>query len=156
MNTLTEVLNEKKRVKSLIIKQYKLPKTTRAVILNRLQNAEISDFLARACEEIGVFFTQDIEEALLDGVDICVSDDITVSQSKTHLLAKGIVPVFPEKSEYTLEEFNPMKFSGNAFLFAEARPFLIFEKICRALENANYAGDRRMLVKNLLETLTPA
>jgi len=46
----------------------------------------------------------------------------------------------PRKNAYgtKLGEFDPMKFTGNAFLFETNNPYLVFEKICRYLENTRY------------------
>jgi hypothetical protein len=45
-----------------------------------------------------------------------------------------------------------MKFEGNAFLFATADKYLIFEKLIRYLENIRYAGDKRTLLGNVEKT----
>jgi hypothetical protein len=62
-----------------------------------------------------------------------------------------IVPIVPKMDEYAdvFSEFDPMKFTGNAFIFQTVNQFQMFEKLIRALENMRYAGDKRMLLENV-------
>lgn len=45
-----------------------------------------------------------------------------------------------------------MQFEGNAFIYETLETFPLFEKIIRAFENMRYAGDRRVLLKNVIQT----
>lgn len=147
---LSEYIQHKKAIKKQLFSAYSIPKNSRAVILNAIENTEIADFIDRACAEIGVTCLREVSPEHLWGVDACISD---MAESAWSRIAEYlIVPIFPEKSMDIFAEFNPMKFEGNAFLFVENKPFHLFEKICRFLENGQYAGDRRMLLKNLLAT----
>ena len=154
MRELSEVIKEKKVAKTKILKQYNFPKNSRAVILNLISDENLKNFVTNACEEIGVAVIDSLEtfdKDLIIGADAIVSEKIEKDSEFDEILQAAVTPIFPIESEYDLEEFNPMKFEGNAFLFHENKPFQIFEKICRMLENLNYVGDRRMLIKNLLE-----
>lgn len=154
MRELSEVIKEKKVAKTKILKQYNFPKNSRAVILNLISDENLKNFVTSACEEIGVSVIESLEnfdKNLLIGADAVVSEKIEKNSEFEEIFEQAVTPIFPSASHYDFEEFNPMKFEGNAFLFHENKPFQIFEKICRMLENLNYVGDRRMLIKNLLE-----
>jgi hypothetical protein len=70
------------------------------------------------------------------------------------LVQATVVPILPIKNNFAtnFSEFDPMKFSGNAFLFEQTDIYHIFEKLIRFLENIRYAGDRRTLMENLKKT----
>ena len=149
MRELSEVIKEKKVTKTKILKQYNFPKNSRAVILNLISDENLKNFVTSACEEIGASVIESLEN--FDKNLLIVSEKIEKNSEFEEIFEQAVTPIFPSASHYDFEEFNPMKFEGNAFLFHENKPFQIFEKICRMLENLNYVGDRRMLIKNLLE-----
>lgn len=70
------------------------------------------------------------------------------------LVQAGVTPILPKKNAFgsNFSEFDPMKFTGNAFLFESTESYHILEKLVRYLENVRYPGDRRTLLKNLEKT----
>ena len=145
--------NFKEEKRAHIFRTLSLPKTTRAILVISFADKEIENFLLHACEAIGVKVLTDFSSDTLDGADAVVSDgrDIDIKQLLPHVL----VPIVPEDfgSKHGLSEFNPMKFEGNAFLFADSKnTFQIFEKIIRFLENIRYPGDKRTLLQNITKT----
>lgn len=157
MTELTEIINLKKEHKKNFLKFFPAHKKSRAIILNYVRNPELKAKIDEACSAIGVFvlygneITEDISpEVYFGAIDACVSDNSSKNEELDILFLEKIVPILPSNTEYKLKEFNPMKFEGEAFLFADANFYLIFEKICRFLENSQYAGDRRTMIKNLI------
>lgn len=67
------------------------------------------------------------------------------------LIQSGVIPILPKKNPFVTNftEFDPMKFTGNSFLFETIESYHIFEKMVRYLENVRYAGDKSTLMKNL-------
>lgn len=151
MLELSEIIKKKKTTNAKILKEHSADKATRAVIFNAIENSEISEFIENACKEIGVLCLKNIPDEKIFGIDAFVSDSTKKSETIEKFLKNFVTPILPSTSTYELSEFNPMKFAGNAFLFEENKKFLIFEKICRMLENMNYPGDRRVLVRNISE-----
>lgn len=147
--------NTKDEARSILLRHLELPKATRAVIVSYIKNPEIFHFLKNACDSIGVFLISNMNEAVLAGADIWITDVLDDSIPIQELSQKRIVPIIPMIPVYKdiFSEFDPMKFTGNAFIFQSIDQFQMFEKIIRALENMRYAGDKRMLLENV-ETIT--
>ncbi|MBX9809816.1 hypothetical protein K2X92_05490 [Candidatus Gracilibacteria bacterium] len=143
--------NQKDEARAVLLRHLELPKSTRAVVVTYIKNPEILEFLTRACESIGVSLVTDHQEMVLSGADIWISDYVDDSIPVEQLSKKRVVPVVPvaEKYKDTFSEFDPMKFTGNSFIFQEVNQFQMFEKLIRALENMRYAGDKRMLLENV-------
>lgn len=152
MTEISEILKHKKALRSKILKEIAADKGARAVIFNAIKNPEIRDFIENACQEIQVACIRQISPEKIAGLDAVVCDFEEENDNIKPFLEQFVTPIFPQNTDWDLAEFDPMKFSGNAFLFSKNNKFLIFEKICRMLENMNYAGDRRVLLKNLVAT----
>lgn len=157
MTEATEIINAKKEYKKKFLKFFPSQRKSRAILLNSIENPELKKHVDEACEAIGVFvlhgneITDDIDsDTYFGAIDACVTDSHEKNPELDLVFMQYIVPIFPKESAYRLSEFNPMKFEGNGFLFEETSFFHIFEKICRFLENSQYAGDRRTMVKNLI------
>ncbi len=157
MTELTEIINLKKEHKKNFLKFFPAHKKSRAIILNYIRNPELKAKIDEACSAIGVFvlhgneITDNISpDTYFGAIDACISDDIEKNPDLDILFLEQIVPILPIETEYKIKEFNPMKFEGEGFLFAENNFYLMFEKICRFLENSQYAGDRRTMIKNLI------
>lgn len=158
MTELTEIINAKKNHKKNFLKKFPKEKKCRSIVLNYVENPELKAKIDEACEAVGIFVLHGNEitdtissEEYFGAIDACVTDRSDKSPDFDVIFMEQIIPIFPISSEYKLSEFNPMKFEGEGFLFDENNFYKIFEKICRMLENSQYAGDRRMLIKNLVE-----
>ena len=140
--------------RNILARKLSLPKTTRAICIDAIEDAELRDFMERACEAIGVVLIRHPDPHDLYGYDAILTDQDSLWRDGVNYITKGIVPIMPEKNVYDgkFSEFNPMKFSGNAFLYEQKNVYMIFEKICRYLENTRYPGDRRTLQKNVEST----
>lgn len=146
-------ITQKDIYRSQLLREFGLPKKTRATIYIALQDEHLTLEVSEACRMIGVIPMHTSSYELLSGVDILVYD-LTASLpiSFDQFLVAGIVPVIPYHQTTKFMEFNPMRFEGNAFFYDKKHIFSIFEKIVRALENMRYAGDRRILLKNVMQT----
>lgn len=157
MTEITEILNARKIHKKKFLKKFPKEKKCRVILLNYIKNPELKAKIDEACQAIGIFVLDGIEiiegissEEFFGAIDACVTDESEKTAELDLIFMEKIMPIFPSQSEYKLTEFNPMKFEGNAFLFDENNFYKIFEKICRMLENSQYAGDRRTIIKNLI------
>lgn len=75
--------------------------------------------------------------SLQGGFDALITDHKTLLDIGSYM-SQGVVPIVPQSLFPSLQEFNPMKFEGNAFLFEKTQSFHIFEKLIRFLENIRY------------------
>lgn len=147
----------KDELRSKILHTYAISPSTRSLILLDIQDREICSFLREAGESIGIDYilSEAIEDkTILAGFDALVSDQLSGSIDIPFCVSSGVVPILPLDNPFpkTFQEFDPMKFEGNAFLFKEINQYLIFEKIIRYLENIRYAGDKRTLLQNVKKT----
>lgn len=141
--------NQKEEHRAALMRSLSLSKSTRAIVINTLDDPTLSQFLREWAHAIGV--------ALLDyNIDsLAWADAILVKDwkdiSTPHIDKNIIVPIGPEQGskESGFTEFNPMKFEGNAFLFSSESPYAIFAALVRYLENIKYPGDKRTLLKNI-------
>lgn len=150
MLELSEIIKQKKSQRTKLLKAISASKSTRAIIFNAIENQEIGEFVTNACAEIGVICISEISDDKIFALDAVISDSSEKNKNLDKFLKNFVPPIFPTSSEYNLQEFDPMKFSGEGFFFSENKKFAIFEKICRMLENMNYPGDKRVLIKNLV------
>lgn len=148
MFDITEFISQKKKIQREIILHNNFSKKSRWILLNSIHDPELKSSITLACEDIGLEVLENIDTSMLPGIDYVVSDEITKDFSV--YTDHGIIPIIPEGISKSFQEFNPMKFQGNAFLFKKSSIFCIFEKICRALENTSYPWDRRYLIKNII------
>lgn len=143
--------NKKDEARSILLRHLELPKVTRAIVVSYIKNPEIFLFLKNACDAIGVVLISETDDIILAWADIWITDAIDSATPILELSKKRIVPIVPKMDEYAdvFSEFDPMKFTGNAFIFQTVNQFQMFEKLIRALENMRYAGDKRMLLENV-------
>ena len=83
----------------------------------------IREFLQKAGKELDISFIE--QTGFLDIVA---------------LVKAGVTPILPKKNAFgsNFSEFDPMKFTGNAFLFESTESYHILEKLVRYLENVRY------------------
>lgn len=144
----SEVLKEKKDFRKNFFKQYKIPKTARAIVVNNLENEKIRKSITEACLSVDIFVIENNYDLDLLGVDAIIGDKID-KNFITNISDNLVIPIMLNPKDKIFKEFNPMKFEWNAFLFEKIELFSIFEKISRMLENSLYIGDRRTLLKNI-------
>lgn len=148
--------SQKEEMHSKIIHEYALNPRTRAVILIDLIDSETIQFLLDAGEDIGIACVDisRLNNSLTAGFDAFVSDGKSGRIDIVGAVKSGVVPILPLQNDFpkTFQEFDPMKFEGNAFLFATSNKYLIFEKLIRYLENIKYPGDKRTLLANVGKT----
>ncbi len=150
-NTIS--LPKKTEMRKNILRNHKQKSSTRAVILVDIQDEEIRKFLKESASFIEVFFVDEIEENELLGVDAFIIDTENITTLKKYI-QQGIAPIVFDSNENAeiFKDFDPMKFTGNAFLYKQKNKYAIFSQVCRFLENIRYPWDRKMLIKQLLET----
>ena len=95
-----------------------------------------------------------IDKNRLYAFDFVVWDDQHAGLDLVEAMSCGVTPVVPAKNAFSgmLTPFDPMQFSGNSFHFRETDPFLMFAACVAYLENAKFPEDRRILLKNVLQT----
>lgn len=88
---------------------------------------------------------------LLAGSDIALflASSKEVREDICHALSYGVVPVAPEQE--SLENYNPIQESGNAFTFAEATSWQCFAALVRALETFKFPFDWRTIQRHAME-----
>lgn len=150
----SELLKEKKDFRKNFFKQYKIPKTARAIVVNNLENEKIRKSITEACLSVDIFVIENNSDLDFLGVDAIISDKID-KNFITNISDNLVIPIMLNPKDKIFKEFNPMKFEWNAFLFEKIELFSIFEKISRMLENSLYIGDRRTLLKNIFALNNP-
>jgi hypothetical protein len=150
--------SQKDEIRSKILRENTLPPKSRALVLLDIADREISEFFLEAGKSLDIAIIiatgSEKEKSEYAGYDAFVS---LAKDSKIDIIAlvqASVVPILPIENAYpkTFSEFDPMKFEGNAFLFASADKYLILEKLIRYLENIRYAGDKRTLTGNVEKT----
>lgn len=149
----TNLKNQKEEKHALLMRTLTLPRTTRAIILSYIHDANIESFMMLACDAIGVKLVSNIDDLAREGADAFITDVLSEKIPTDFLMKNGVVPIIPAENPFTksLIEFNPMKFEGNAFLFEKVDQYQIFAALVRYLENIRYPGDKRILLKNISE-----
>lgn len=150
----SELLKEKKDFRKNFFKQYKIPKTARAIVVNNLENEKIRKSITEACLSVDIFVIENNSDLDFLGIDAIIADKID-KNFITNISDNLVIPIILNPKDKIFKEFNPMKFEWNAFLFEKIELFSIFEKISRMLENSLYIGDRRTLLKNIFALNNP-
>jgi hypothetical protein len=147
----TNKKNQKDEDRATLLRHMELPKGTRAIVVSYIKSPEILKFIDSACQAIGVVLVTDTQDIVISGADIWITDSLDNSIPIEELSKKMVVPVVPLIDSYKdiFTEFDPMKFTGNSFIFQGVNQFQMFEKLIRALENMRYTGDKRMLLENV-------
>ncbi|GAB0175062.1 MAG: hypothetical protein HHAS10_09410 [Candidatus Altimarinota bacterium] len=145
----TNLKNYKEEKRTTLLRAHSFAKSTRAIVILFLSDKGLNDFIREAGKAIDVEFIDDSKENR-EGTDAFITDDWSLVPIED-LTASLIVPIGPKEgsNEKGLNEFNPMKFEGNAFLFEKNDKYQIFAALVRYLENIKYPGDKRTLLKNL-------
>jgi len=146
--------NQKEEARAALLRKLELPKSTRAIVVSYIQDERINTWLKGALSALGVVLMTQVDEESIAGADIWITDVLSENIPQSLLCQNRVVGVVPRISNETAlySEFDPMKFTGNAFIFDSVNEFLMFEKLIRALENMRYAGDKRMLLQNVEAT----
>lgn len=150
----SELLKEKKDFRKNFFKQYKIPKTARAIVVNNLENEKIRKSITEACLSVDIFVIENNSDLDFLGIDAIIADKID-KNFIANISDNLVIPIILNPKDKIFKEFNPMKFEWNAFLFEKIELFSIFEKISRMLENSLYIGDRRTLLKNIFALNNP-
>jgi hypothetical protein len=140
--------NQKEEARATLLRHLGLPKGTRATMLSYIEDPDLLGFFRSACGSIGIILITDITPDALAGADIWITDTLRDTIPMQDLAKNRVVPVVPT-SGLAFNEFDPMKFLGNAFIFETVDQFQMLEKLIRALENMRYAGDKRILLENV-------
>lgn len=153
--SFSEIFKEKKEERKNFLKKYQIPKNSRAIVVNILKDKNLQKSVTDACNSVWIFVLENLEN-----IDFFAVDAIICEKIEKNLLEKIskdlVIPIIlKDKNDKNFVEFNPMKFEWNAFLFEKYEIFSIFEKISRMLENSQYAGDKRMLLKNIFAINNP-
>jgi hypothetical protein len=145
----TNLKNYKEEQRAALMRSLSLAKTTRALVIAYISDAEIRAFIDEATRSIDVVLLED-SEANRNGADAFITDSWSLAP-KDELMKSAVVPIGPTAwaKEIDLTEFNPMKFEGNAFLFDKPDKYTMFAALVRYLENVKYPGDKRTLLKNI-------
>jgi hypothetical protein len=145
----TNLKNYKEEQRAALMRSLSLAKTTRALVIAYISDAEIRAFIDEATRSIDVILLED-SEINRKWADAFITDSWSLVP-KDELMKAVVVPIGPTlgAKEIGLAEFNPMKFEGNAFLFEQADRYQMFAALVRYLENVKYPGDKRTLLKNI-------
>ncbi|MDD5213316.1 MAG: hypothetical protein PHG82_02735 [Candidatus Gracilibacteria bacterium] len=165
---LSELLEEKRKNNSLLKGNYFPKSKAKAIALVNISDKNIVDklleglnvipanFVFISNEEIkseyqNIVFIKKYPIDIESGFDFIIADN-EVDNLK-NFITKGITPIISENNYLSsmLEEFNPIKVSGNSYLYKEENEWCIFYAIIRYLENYKFPYDNRNLIKNLLE-----
>lgn len=148
----TNLKNSKEEHRASLMHSLALGKTTRALVIRYVSDADIQEFLEQATRSIHVVLLDDTPENR-KWADAFITDN-WLNTPTNELMQSALVPIGPQEwaREIRLSEFNPMKFEGNAFLFEEKDRYQIFAALIRYLENVKYPGDKRILLKNVTST----
>lgn len=146
--------NQKEEARATLLRHLGLPKGTWITLISYIQDEEILEFFHSACAALGIILLKNNEDISLQGADVWITDSIDSSIPISLLCKNGVIPVVPlqQNKDSVWNEFNPMKFEWNAFLFKELNQFQMFASLIRAIENMRYPGDKRMLLQNVQST----
>ncbi|MBP6981302.1 hypothetical protein KBB25_00790 [Candidatus Gracilibacteria bacterium] len=149
---------QKEEHRTALLRKMGFPPKTRSLILLDISDPLIREFLQKAGRELDISFIESNgssdEKGDYPAFDVFISDEQTGFLDIVALVKAGVTPILPKKNAFgsNFSEFDPMKFTGNAFLFESTESYHILEKLVRYLENVRYPGDRRTLLKNLEKT----
>ena len=162
------LLVEKKKSKNRLLKEHSFPRSTRVVCVISIKDMNVRDFLIDGLGSLGVgcivvggsHYDLDhvsgvdrLRKDHLYGADFFVHDNETKDIDVMKLLSHGIVPIMPEKNNFTslLKQFNPIAFSGNSFLYNKNDKYNIFASVVSLLENMKFQAVYKRLLKNVCD-----
>lgn len=92
-----------------------------------------------------------IDEKILIWFDFIICDN-NVSSLKKYL-EKGIAPIISRNNPFKsiLSDFDPIKNTGNAFIYDIENKWWVFQGLIRYLENYKFPFDNKNLVKKVLD-----
>lgn len=105
----SELLKEKKDFRKNFFKQYKIPKTARAIVVNNLENEKIRKSITEACLSVDIFVIENNSDLDLFGVDAIIGDKID-KNFITNISDNLVIPIILNPKDKIFKEFNPMKF----------------------------------------------
>lgn len=156
-------------VKKSLAKRYRFSTTLSSVGIVSFADPALRRFVAEAISAIGfgavvldgaldapitnVFSAEKLTSEELAGFDFFVTDGEGSVDTMSYMRA-GLVPILDQDSVFSelLRDFDPMKFEGNGFFFADLDPYRVFEKIVSYKETTKFPEDRRILLRNVLAT----
>ncbi|MDP2103925.1 MAG: hypothetical protein Q8K26_03325 [Candidatus Gracilibacteria bacterium] len=165
----TSLREIKQTAKKNLQTQYTLPKSVGSIGLIGIKDPIKRKFVLEGISAIGmgsvvlcteqedienIACVEKINQNELVGFDFFVFDNEHEGIDVVKCMKAGIVPIMPDKNVFAgmLREFNPMKFEGNGFFWSGESPYCIFQKIVSYTENIKFPEDRRVLLKNIVET----
>lgn len=165
---ISELLEEKRKNNSLLRQNYFSQSKTKAIWAIFISDEKIIKALIPWLEVLQTSFliisdknleTSSKNVAVVKKIpkDLEIWLDFIVTDNNTDNLKEFIhnwVCPIVQANNYLLailEEFNPLKVSGNSFVFKNDNEWDIFYAIVRYLENFKFPYDNRNLIKNLLE-----
>jgi hypothetical protein len=147
---------DKEFMRKEFLRAHSLSPHTRAMVLFDIEESEMREFFLRAASSLNIALIPLDTVSVTDyaAFDACISLREGNSSFWKPICLARVAPITLQSSteKSLFSEFDPMKFSGNAFLFGNIDRFLIFEKLIRFLENIRYPGDRRILLENIEKT----
>ncbi len=149
---------QKDDARMLLTRSHGYNSKLRALVLLDVSTPEIREFLEKTWKSLNIGFIESTgsaeEKAQYIGYDAFLTDGISSNLDILALVHALVVPILPLENAFSPNflEFDPMKFTGNAFLFEKTDIYHIFEKLIRYLENIRYSGDKRTLMENLKKT----
>ena len=160
----------KRTTRTNLMNLHKFDKTVTAVGIVGIQDESLRNFVVAGLSAIDVgaivVGARDIpqyrniggidklNENELLGFDFFIFDNEAGGIDVVKLMQHGIVPIMPEANVFSgiLKPFNPMKFEGNGFFWKRTEPYRVFERVVAYLENIRFPEDKRILIKNVMET----
>ncbi|HRI35843.1 MAG TPA: hypothetical protein PK765_01960 [bacterium] len=156
-------------VKKSLAKKYRFSSNLASVGIVSFADPELRRFVAQGISAIGfgaavmdgdintnIENTYAVDKLTADelaGFDFFVTDGEGSVDTMSFMRA-GLVPILAQDSVFSelLRDFDPMKFEGNGFFFADLDPYRVFEKIVSYKETTKFPEDRRILLRNVLAT----
>ena len=95
-------------------------------------------------------FQEDVQKTL-SGFDFFICNGET--KDIQGLLKEGVIPIVYKKNYLSslLQEFNPIKWEGNCFLFDSENKWSMYASVVKYLENYKFPYDNKNLVKNTVQ-----
>ncbi len=163
----SQLMKEKKKYSKLIKEEYDFPRKNKLnwlVVLNdkdllvdfvdALWSLDanfvvVTDFKLKTFKN--VCLKEQIKREMSVGFDFILCDDDI--SSLWDYMNEGIIPITSKNNHMSsiLKEFDPIRNTGNCFLYEGNNKWSIFYALIRYLENSKFSFDNKNLVKNVLE-----
>jgi hypothetical protein len=160
-----EVFTAKKQASQRLVEKFNFPKKNKFLGLIVLSNEKVLERLLFGIASLWVNFivisdrefptkSENIlylktKEGIEEGLDFIVCDNDFANLEK--LLSKWVVPISIKDNYLSsiLQEFNPMKSEGNAFLYDMYDEWSIFYALIKYVENTKFPFDNKALIENV-------